>query len=405
MYYKSTENPVKENIGGIKEGPQHPGHALCSRRTMAKLVLTFAALAAVAFLAVFAEEDVHDISTFKLGEGPVEEALAEGETEAPETEAPPAAAAELPNLGNLFNCVRKKPTLTCPDNDIQYYLYSGEAKKVKIDVTSEEWFAKSGFDSEKPTVFLFHGYQGGENVMPTVILRDAYIKNGSYNLITADYPTLVKERCDRAAQQNAEPIAKCTAAVFDYFQQRGVATEEFTCVGFSLGAHICGLVANFIPKKMSRIVALDPAGARFNRRNTNKRLDEADAEVVHAVHTDTRRYGEGEVVGKADVCVNNGKQPACKDAQNRQLCSHASSVCYFSESLFPGHERKAEPCLNRCPQPLRGTKREAEPVIFGASMDESATGMYCLNTEDAPYCAVARDAEFGDLRCCIKIKK
>jgi hypothetical protein len=35
----------------------------------------------------------------------------------------------------------------------------------------------------------------------------------------------------------------------------------------------------------------------------------------------------------------------------------------------------------------------------------SAKGMYCLNTEDTPYCALAKDAEFGDTRCCTKTKK
>ncbi|CAB3381361.1 Hypothetical predicted protein [Cloeon dipterum] len=374
---------------------------------MVKLVLALAALA-LTLLAVYAEDEVHDISTFKLGEGPVEEALAEGETENPDvvTEAPAASGILSAIAGiSIPQCVRKKADLTCPDSDINYYLYSGETKKMKFDTTSDEWFEQSGFDVKKPTVFLFHGYQGGENVMPTVILRDAYIKNGSYNLITADYPTLVKERCDRAAQQNAEPVAKCTADVFAYLKKNGVTAEQTTCIGFSLGAHICGITANFLPEKMAKIVALDPAGARFNRRNKDKRLDEADALTVHAIHTDTRRYGEGEVVGKADVCVNNGRQPACKDAPNRQLCSHAASVCYFSESLFQRVERKAEACVNRCPQPPRGTKREAEPVFVGATMHDDAQGMYCLVTEDAPYCAESKDAEFGDVRCCTFTKK
>jgi hypothetical protein len=82
----------------------------------------------------------------------------------------------------------------------------------------------------------------------------AYVKNGSYNLITADYPTLMKERCDRVAQLNAEPISQCTAHVFKYFKARGVNIEQFSCVGFSIGAHICGLVANHIEEKMERIV-------------------------------------------------------------------------------------------------------------------------------------------------------
>jgi len=65
------------------------------------------------------------------------------------------------------------------------------------------------------------------------------------------------------------------------------------------------------------ISALDPAGVRVTRRNKNARLDEEDAVSVHAIHTDTRRYGEGDVLGTADVCVNNGRQPFCKDATSK----------------------------------------------------------------------------------------
>lgn len=54
---------------------------------------------------------------------------------------------------------------------------------------------------------------------------------------------------------------------------------------------------------------------------------------------------------------------------DRQLCSHASSVCFYAESLFPGHQRDVEPCLGRCPQPARGTKKDGVPAIFGAKMD------------------------------------
>jgi Lipase len=68
---------------------------------------------------------------------------------------------------------------------------------------------------------------------------------------------------------------------------------------------------------VSIIAALDPAGGRFQRRNKVNRLDEGDAKSVHAVHTDTRRYGEGEIIGSADICVNNGRQPFCKDATSR----------------------------------------------------------------------------------------
>jgi len=67
----------------------------------------------------------------------------------------------------------------------------------------------------------------------------------------------VKERCDRFARLNAEPIAKCAAQMIDFFSQFGVHTEKLTCVGFSLGAHICGLIANFVTTKMERIVGMN----------------------------------------------------------------------------------------------------------------------------------------------------
>jgi len=65
-----------------------------------------------------AEEPLQDISTFKLGEGPEAEEVAEGETVAPETEEEAAEPA-------AFGCVRKRGKSTCPDNDIHYYLYAG----------------------------------------------------------------------------------------------------------------------------------------------------------------------------------------------------------------------------------------------------------------------------------------
>jgi hypothetical protein len=44
-------------------------------------------------------------------------------------------------------------------------------------VSSDEWFDESGFDVDKPSVVLMHGYQGGENAMPTVILREGTFNN------------------------------------------------------------------------------------------------------------------------------------------------------------------------------------------------------------------------------------
>ncbi|XP_059470331.1 uncharacterized protein LOC132193587 [Neocloeon triangulifer] len=346
--------------------------------------------------ALVAKRQKVSISNFKLGQRPAVE----------DTKTEVAAS-----LINDKKCIQKQmANMTCPDPHIKFYLYSGiSAFQMRINTTSEEWFEDGFFQLDKPTVVLMHGYQGGENLMPTVILRDAIVKNDSHNLITVDYGPLTKERCDRQARLNAEAVAKCSAQLFEYLQDNGVQTEEFTCVGFGLGAHICGLIANFIlPSRMQKIIALDPTGGRAFMRFPEKRLDPSDADAVHVFHSETRRFGEGESIGTADVCINNGQQPFCVDTINNQprLCSHASSVCFLAESLFA--ERQVEPCVNRCPQPPQRREETGNPPMrenatFGASMESSAQGMYCLDTDEAPFCPQPDD-DFGDPRCCILTK-
>jgi hypothetical protein len=125
---------------------------------------------------------------------------------------------------------------------------------------------------------------------------------------------------------------------------------------------------------------------------------------VHAIHSNIGRYGEGDAIGTVDVCINNGRQPFCRNSiskrfskkclnfqehhtakkaflfnktnltlfiwsGNVQLCSHASSVCFFAESLFSERARQVEPCFNKCPQPFKASLPDGENATFGADME------------------------------------
>lgn len=135
---------------------------------------------------------------------------------------------------------------------------------------------------------------------------------------------------------------------------------------------------------MHRIIALDPARPMI----TNQiRLTSGDAAAVHVLHTNAGHYGEGGRSGHVDFCINGGRiQPYCENGESEleyliimfmdviliflvdaQLCSHIWAICYMSESLVPGLQKKAEPCSRRCPSGPRPGNRVGIPVMMGQS--------------------------------------
>lgn len=59
----------------------------------------------------------------------------------------------------------------CPDPDVRYILYSGGKREV-IDPYQTDWLRTSAYDVNKESVLLVHGYAGGDDTLPIVVLRD-----------------------------------------------------------------------------------------------------------------------------------------------------------------------------------------------------------------------------------------
>lgn len=150
-----------------------------------------------------------------------------------------------------------------------------------------------------------------------VVLRDAYIKHGAYNVFVADWGKLGQPPCYVAAVHNIKPVARCLALSFEFLRNSGLKVDQTTCVGHSLGAHICGLMANYINFRIERIIALDPARPLI-RPGLPNRLDSGDAKAVQVIHTNAGYYGEGGRIGHVDFCVNGGKrQPYCSNTTSK----------------------------------------------------------------------------------------
>ncbi|XP_040172037.1 phospholipase A1-like isoform X1 [Anopheles arabiensis] len=301
----------------------------------------------------------------------------------------------------------------CPDEDISIYLYtSGIVKdKFKFDHRLRDWLNNTEWDHSKENIILIHGYAGGDDTLPIAVLRDAYINHGGYNVFLVDWGALCQPPCYVAAVYNIRPAATCLAQSLMQLRDLGLPVERTTCVGHSLGAHICGLMANYLNFRMERIIALDPARPLIKPGGVN-RLDQGDAKYVQVIHTNAGHYGEGGRVGHIDFCVNGGRrQPYCGNSTNINLCSHIWAICYLAQSLYEGHEPMAEPCSRRCPSSAilgsgvrQGRRRfgyaMGYAIPMGLKTPPNASGSYCIKDNNPPFCP-SKPSMPGDQRCCI----
>lgn len=306
----------------------------------------------------------------------------------------------LPTNETLQDCVYKPANAThlCRDPDLRFVLYNNGQKQV-YDSNQTDWLGQSVWDPLKRDILLVHGYGGGDDTFPINVLRDAYIRSGSYNTWILDWGALGKVPCYGAAVNNMRAIARCAGEFMSSLKVAGLPADKLTCVGHSLGAHICGLIDRYIPFQMHRIVALDPARQMITYEI---KLNLIDADTVHILHTNAGNYGEEKRGGLVDFFINGGKiQPYCENGDiDTQLCSHNSAICYMAESLFPNLQKTGESCLD-APDPYFPKIIGLPPVIMGQPTDLDTTGAYCVYDNYPPYCP-RKAGDIGDVRCCVK---
>lgn len=294
---------------------------------------------------------------------------------------------------SYWRCVLKK-TNVCPDNDIKFYLYTPESGRrgLRIDVRNPLSLELSGWNPNKMNVLIIHGFNGTESKSPMTILRNAYLSRGDYNIFTVDWEPLGKFPCYLSALSNTKLVAQCTAQLYAFMMDNGAASEDTTCVGHSLGAHICGMLSNYLSVKQHRIIGLDPARPLIDQYANNVwMLTRDDAEQVQIIHTNAGFLGEVNQVGHVDFCVNGGRmQPGCKGHWLRKSrCSHFQSACYFASTIRNGNILMGRPCTSRCPKPKgKWGILPGNTIPMGEDTPLNARGMYCVETgtnSDCPF--------------------
>lgn len=236
------------------------------------------------------------------------------------------------NVFKSKSCFEKP--FRCPHPKIEFYLYTRRTQKrpEKLDVLDPEAFYYTHFNRAHPTKIIIHGFGGGRNFSPSPDLREAYFTLGDYNIIIVDYSRAVREPCLSQMEWAPRFGALCIAQVVKYVSQhpRGVPPDDMHLIGYSVGAHIAGLVANHIKPeegKLGRITGLDPTIFFYSTTNNTRDLDKSDAHFVDVIHTGAGILGQWSPSGHADFYVNGGtSQPGCASST---LFSKSNSFLIF----------------------------------------------------------------------------
>lgn len=121
-----------------------------------------------------------------------------------------------------------------------------------LNTTDEDSLYRSHFNRRNPTKVVVHGFGGGRNLAPSTDMRDAYFLRGEYNIIIVDYGTLAREPCLKQMSWGPRFCSKCIAQLIRYLSThpRGIKADDIHIVGYSVGAHMAGVVANYLDPKI-----------------------------------------------------------------------------------------------------------------------------------------------------------
>lgn len=218
--------------------------------------------------------------------------------------------------------------------DIKFELYTNTNTEVEIlSVDSLDDLIKSNYYNRSVrNVFTLHGWTGTILRSMSSGITDAIFASGEpANIFVVDwsipagqfYPFVVW-----SMPSVGQIIANYIDKMIDHFE---IEASNFILVGYSVGAHLAGIIGSNVNGTVGQIVGLEPVWIMFSPDDLANVLDKTDAAVVHIAHT-TYGFGQAAIsMGHADFYFNGGQtQPGCEDSH----CSHDRSHIYYAESIL-----------------------------------------------------------------------
>lgn len=224
-----------------------------------------------------------------------------------------------------------------PERDIEYILFtrSNPTTGQILDIGNAASIRNSNFNSRHPTRFLIHGWNNDRNSAFNIMIRNAYLETGNFNVIVVDWGRGANTINYVSARNRVHPVGVVTANFIDTLVSiASLNTRNTAIVGYSLGAHAAGITGKYVRNRINTIHGLDPAGPLFYNRWPEDRLDRGDAYYVEVMHTNGGTLGFMDPIGYSDFYPNGGQsQPGCGiDAIG--TCAHSRTYEFFSESIY-----------------------------------------------------------------------
>lgn len=111
-----------------------------------------------------------------------------------------------------------------------------------------------GENSAVKLILNLLSFQAGDSSPMTLFIRDAFRESGTTNFFWIDYGPVSRAPCYIQLVQNIKYVSYCLSLYLKDFLQNGMPVNNITCIGHSMGAHICGLLKRYLRLRIKKII-------------------------------------------------------------------------------------------------------------------------------------------------------
>ncbi|ALC38320.1 CG6675, partial [Drosophila busckii] len=279
----------------------------------------------------------------------------------------------------LKKLARNLNPFTKAGSRMKFYLFKREFAECgrELNFKKQRLAHYAGFNSSLPTRIIIHGWMSQSRGSFNRDVKNAYLKNGDYNVIVADWSgSSANINYFGVVKLIEEFGAQLVQFTRELHRQLQADYDDMYLIGHSLGAQIAGAAGKRLkPQQYNTIFALDPAGPRFRQRSAEFRIDPTDAKYVESMHT-SGNFGFLRPTGSATFYPNYGLyQKNCFYLG----CSHIRAYQMFAESINSPKGFWGTPCQRQknkwqCDQ----TQRQA--FRMGGEPSIPKEGIYYVKT-------------------------
>ena len=268
-------------------------------------------------------------------------------------------------------------------NEVNLLLYTSQNNPLTFKLDDDKndiakQFLDHGFDANRPTKILSHGFTDDGNRFCSEFIEAYGASTWDVNLICLDWGKYADTdmpiyiRAAKNAIKIGTQIGKKIVSNL-LIKTLNQNPQLIHAIGHSLGAHLSGHIGKHSGLKIGRITGLDPARPYFeNWVHSAERLSKTDADFVDVIHTNSGHLHEGCLsmpwsVGHVDFYPNGGvHMPGCTDKEPGWWnlhwnyyqciadlasggCSHMRAASYYADSIRHRNDSKyflSQKCAN-----------------------------------------------------------